>query len=78
VKNSTKWHKTFVMDAWGDSEGSAMSRLVSQPVSLAVEAVLQGKLEAGVQAAPNDIKIVDNWLTKIDNLAQYLKVIHHN
>ena len=78
MKNSTKWHKTFVMDAWGDSEGSAMSRLVSQPVSLAVEAVLQGKLEAGVQAAPNDMKIVDNWLTKIDNLAQYLKVIHHN
>ena len=78
MKNSIEWHKTFVMDAWGDSEGSAMSRLVSQPVSLAVEAVLQGKLEAGVQAAPNDMKIVDNWLTKIDNLAQYLKVIHHN
>ena len=78
MKNSTKWHKTFVMDAWGDTEGSAMSRLVSQPVSLAVEAVLEGKLEAGVQAAPNDIKIVDDWLAKIHNLAQYLKVIHHN
>ena len=78
MKNSIKWHKTFVMDAWGDGEGSAMSKLVSQPVSLAVEAVLQKKLEAGVQAAPSNMTIVDDWLSKIDDLAQYLKVIQHN
>ena len=66
------------MDAWGDGEGSAMSRLVSQPVSLAVEAVIQKKLEAGVQAAPSNIDIVDNWLSIIDDLAQYLNIIHHN
>ena len=78
MKNSIEWHKTFVMDAWGDGEGSAMSRLVSQPVSLAVEAVLHKKLEAGVQAAPSNMTIVDDWLSKIDNLAQYLKVIQHN
>ena len=78
VENSVKWHKTFVMDAWGDSGESAMSRLVSQPVSLAVEAVIQKKLEAGVQAAPSNIDIVDNWLSVIDELAQYLKIIEHN
>ena len=78
MKNSIEWHKTFVMDAWGNDEGSAMSRLVSQPVSLAVEAVLHKKLEAGVQAAPSKMAIVDDWLSKIDNLAQYLKVIQHN
>ena len=78
MKNSIEWHKTFVMDAWGNDEGSAMSRLVSQPVSLAVEAVLHKKLEAGVQAAPSNMAIVDDWLSKIDNLAQYLKVIQHN
>ena len=55
-----------------------MSRLVSQPVSLAVEAVIQKKLEAGVQAAPSNIDIVDNWLSIIDELAQYLNIIHHN
>ena len=66
------------MDAWGDSGESAMSRLVSQPVSLAVEAVIQKKLEAGVQAAPSNIDIVDNWLSIIDELAQYLNIIHHN
>ncbi len=78
VENSVKWHKTFVMDAWGDGGESAMSRLVSQPVSLAVEAVTQKKLEAGVQAAPSNIDIVDNWLSIIDELAQYLNIIHHN
>ena len=78
MKNSIEWHKTFVMDAWGNGESSAMSRLVSQPVSLAVEAVLHKKLEAGVQAAPSKMAIVDDWLSKIDNLAQYLKVIQHN
>ena len=78
IENSVKWHKTFVMDAWGDGGESAMSRLVSQPVSLAVEAVIQKKLEAGVQAAPSNIDIVDNWLSIIDELAQYLNIIHHN
>ena len=78
IENSVKWHKTFVMDAWGYGGESAMSRLVSQPVSLAVEAVIQKKLEAGVQAAPSNIDIVDNWLSIIDELAQYLNIIHHN
>ena len=78
IDNSVKWHKTFVMDAWGDGGESAMSRLVSQPVALAVEAVIQKKLEAGVQSAPSNIDIVDNWLSIIDELAQYLNIIHHN
>ena len=78
IENSVKWHKTFVMDAWGAGGESAMSRLVSQPVSLAVEAVIQKRLEAGVQAAPSNIDIVDNWLSIIDELAQYLNIIHHN
>mgnify|MGYP001276312015 FL=1 len=47
-------------------------------VSLAVEAVTQKKLEAGVQSAPSNIDIVDNWLSIIDELAQYLNIIHHN
>jgi len=40
--------------------------------------VLDKKLEAGVQAAPSNMTIVDDWLSKIDNLAQYFKVIQHN
>ena len=38
------WSRTIAMDAWGDERGSAMARLVSVPVSLAVEAVAAGTL----------------------------------
>ena len=55
-----------------------MSRLVSQPVSFAVEAIIKKKLNAGVQAAPSNIQIVDQWLFKIENFVQYFKFIEHN
>ncbi|WP_283643496.1 saccharopine dehydrogenase family protein [Marinovum algicola] len=72
------WHKTYVMDAWGDARGSAMARLVSVPVSLAVEAAQAGVLPAGVQAAPSDPVTVAQWLGEIDRLAQHLAVVDHS
>ena len=42
------FHETWAMDAWGDERGTAMGRLVSVPVSLAVEAVLAREIPAGV------------------------------
>ena len=72
------WHKTYVMDAWGDARGSAMARLVSVPVSLAVEAAQAGALPAGVQAAPSDPVTVAQWLGEIDRLAQHLAVVDHS
>ena len=72
------WHKTYVMDAWGDARGSAMARLVSIPVSLAVEAVLNRAIPAGVHAAPSDPKLVANWMSEIDKLAQHLQVVDHS
>ncbi len=71
------WHKTYVMDAWGDARGSAMARLVSIPVSLAVEAVLDRAIPAGVHAAPSDPKLVKAWMAEIDKLAQHLQVVDH-
>lgn len=71
------WHKTYVMDAWGDARGTAMARLVSIPVSLAVEAVKDRAIPAGVHAAPHDPKLVQNWMQEIDTLAQHLEVIDH-
>ncbi len=71
------WHKTYVMDAWGDERGTAMARLVSIPVSLAVEAVLNRAITAGVHAAPSDPKLVKGWMTEIDKLAQHLQVVDH-
>lgn len=71
------WHRTWVMDACGDERGSAMARLVSVPVSLAVEAVLSREIPAGVQAAPGDPKLVDAWLAEVDRLAQHRLLVDH-
>ena len=74
-ENKTKWHKTFVLDAFGDSSSSAMARLVSLPVSFAVEAVAKGNIDSGVSAAPSDMALVNEWLTKIKGLAQHLEIV---
>ena len=71
----TKWHKTYVLDAHGDSVSTAMARLVSLPVSFAVEAVAQNKIAPGVSAAPSDISVVNDWLNKIKSLAQHLEIV---
>ncbi len=69
------WNKTYAMDAWGDERGTAMARLVSIPVSLAVEAVLNRAIPAGVHAAPSDPKLVQDWMGEIDTLAQHLQIV---
>ena len=73
--NETKWHKSYVLDAYGDSVSTAMARLVSLPVSFAVEAVAQDKIVPGVSAAPSDVSVVNDWLVKIKDLSQYLEVV---
>ena len=69
------WHKSYVMDAWGDARGTAMARLVSVPVSLAVEAVLARDIPAGVSAAPHDPRLITRWMSEIDKLAQHLQIV---
>ena len=71
------WHQTYVMDAWGDARGSAMARLVSMPVSLAVDAVLAREIPAGVTPAPSDPRLVTRWLDEVQTLAQHLMVVDH-
>ena len=71
------WHKTYVMDAWGDAEGTAMARLVSVTLSLAVESVLVGEIPAGVSPAPHDPDLVARYLSEVDRLAQHLQVVDH-
>ncbi|MBV0913734.1 saccharopine dehydrogenase family protein [Anianabacter salinae] len=73
----TVWHKTYVMDAWGDERGTAMARLVSVPVSLAVEAAMAGEIAPGVSAAPSDPKLVTRWMDTVDVLAQHLQIVDH-
>jgi saccharopine dehydrogenase (NADP+, L-glutamate forming) len=74
---SPVWHKTYVMDAWGDARGTAMARLVSYPVSFAIEAAMNNKIAPGVHAAPSDLQLVDAWMSEIGKLAQHLEVVDH-
>lgn len=71
------FHKTWAMDAWGDARGTAMGRLVSIPVSLAVEAVMAREIPAGVHPAPHDPRLVTRWLHEVEHLAQYLARVDH-
>ncbi|KIC50009.1 saccharopine dehydrogenase C-terminal domain-containing protein [Tateyamaria sp. ANG-S1] len=73
----TAWHQTYVMDAWGDARGTAMARLVSIPVSLAVQAAQGGAIKPGVHAAPSDGHLVANWMDEISRLAQHLAIVDH-
>lgn len=73
----TVWHEEWVLDAWGDARGTAMARLVSVPVSLAVEAVLAGRIAPGVHAAPHDPALLQDWLGQIGGLAQHMARVDH-
>ena len=71
------FHETWAMDAWGDARGSAMARLVSTPVSFAVESVLKREIAVGVHGAPHDAKLLDSWLGQVRGLAQYMERVQH-
>lgn len=66
--NLTVWHQRYVIDEPGNDEGQAMARLVSIPVALGVETVIQGNLKPGVHAAPSDPKVILKWLNKLSHL----------
>ncbi len=77
-KEGVIYHKTYVMDAWGDNENTAMAKLVSMPVSFTVEAVMAGKIEKGVSAAPSDLTLVNDWLKQVGDIAQHLEIVNHS
>ena len=71
------WHKTKVLNSFGNPEDSAMGRLVSIPVSLAAEAIWLGKLDHGLQAAPSDAEMIKDWLQEISRHGDHITHIDH-
>lgn len=69
------WHRTWVLDAEGDVRGSAMARLVSGTVSLAVEAVMAREIPVGLHGAPSDPRLVKRWLEETSHQAQYMRLV---
>lgn len=72
---ATTWRQAWRMDAYGGVEGSAMARLVSLPVALAVEAVMSGEIGAGLSAAPSDPALIDRWLGCAQGIARYMEKV---
>ena len=75
--NIPLWHQGYSIDALGNENGTAMARLVSLTVSLAVEAVAAGKINPGVTAAPSDIAIVREWLGILSELGEHIEHINY-
>ena len=71
------WHQSYAIDALGNQQGTAMARLVSLTVSLAVEAVAAGRIKPGVSAAPADHGLVQEWLHTLSNLGERIERIDH-
>ena len=68
----TTWSGAYAIDACGDERGQAMARLVSLPVSLAVDAILAGKFEPGVHAATSKPQVIRNWLATLEELGEII------
>jgi hypothetical protein len=51
--------------------------LVSTTVSLAVEAVLEGHIGAGVSAAPDDATLVSQWLKYLNDHHDTIEHMNH-
>lgn len=71
------WHQSHILDASGDARGTAMARLVSTPVALAVEAVLERQIPAGVSAAPHDPALIARWLAEVDRQSGVFRRVDH-
>lgn len=70
------WHEAWVLDAEGDVRGSAMARMVSGTVALAVEAILAREIPVGLHGAPHDPRLVARWLAAIDHQAQWMRRVN--
>jgi len=75
--SETLYNKSYVLDAWGTQESSAMARLVSIPVATAVEAIKNGEIKSGVTSAPDSPHLVDRWMTMVESLSQHLEIVDH-
>ena len=75
--NSPLYHKTYVLDAWGTNESTAMARLVSIPVAKAVELIKSGEIMTGVSSTPDSPIIVRKWMDMVSSLCQHLEIIDH-
>lgn len=66
------WGRSWVLDAEGDARGSAMARLVSGTVRLAVGSLLQREIPVGLHTTPHEPRIVTRWLDETAHQTQVM------
>ena len=71
----TVWARSWVLDAEGDARGSAMARLVSGTVRLAVESLIAREVPAGLHGVPHDLRPVTRWLEETGHQAQTMRLV---
>jgi saccharopine dehydrogenase (NADP+, L-glutamate forming) len=74
---STVWHRGYAIDAVGNERGSAMARLVSLPVSLAVEAIADGEVAPGVTAGIEDPERIAHWFATLGDLGEAVAALDY-
>jgi saccharopine dehydrogenase (NADP+, L-glutamate forming) len=74
-RDKTTWHQTYCLDAYGNENGSAMARLVSLPVSVAVDSVIGGRGCAGVSAATTKVDSINLWFAELKKLGEKFELI---
>ena len=71
------WHESLNLDESGVEPTTAMAVLVSVTVSLAVDAVADGKLSPGVMPAPSDLAVVSDWLAVLEGQGVIVNHVNH-
>jgi len=74
LEEKTLFHHACTLDALGDTTGSAMARLVSIPVSLAVEEILAGKTCHGVSTAPSEPQQIQHWFKVLERCGDSVQI----
>ena len=77
-ENGESWEASLSVDAKGVGWQSAMANTVSYTVAQAVNAIMDNRLAAGVQAAPHDITEAKKWLNGIKDNGIDVKAVNIN
>ncbi len=72
------WHRSYSVDEIGNERGSAMARLVSLTVSLAVQSIIAEELPAGVLAAVSDRNLVRSWIDELRSMGESIVLTGHD
>jgi saccharopine dehydrogenase (NADP+, L-glutamate forming) len=75
-ENGDTWETSLTLDTTGTGWRSAMANTVSYTVAEAVSALMENRLSAGVQAAPNDIDEARLWLKGLNEKGLEFKAVN--